>query len=99
VYLSWLDKTIAENKEELTKKRMNYCYVSPLSSIHYESNRITHWQYLKIVRYSLFEVKADTLLSLDKVPFMKEAYDKQRKLEQSRSAETMEYLKKRSLQK
>ncbi|WP_162817978.1 hypothetical protein U0035_02155 [Niabella yanshanensis] len=98
-YLSFIDKSITEREKELSGKWMDYKYVSPLSSIHHKSNMINRWQYLKIVRYSIFEVKADTLLSLDKIPFMREAYQKEVAREQKRSAETIEFLRKRSVLK
>ncbi|MCH5720119.1 hypothetical protein [Niabella hibiscisoli] len=98
-YLSYIDKNIAEQEKELSGKWMDYKYVSPLSSIRLRSNMINYWEYLKIIRYSIFEVKADTLLSLEKVPFMRKAYLKEVALEQKRSSETVEYLRKRSILK
>ncbi len=71
VYLSYLDRSIENSSDSLSKKVVLYEYQDPLSSYFDKYKMVSYLDYLRVVRYSLFQVKSDSLVSLDEVPSMK----------------------------
>lgn len=66
VILSYLDKAIQENKEELEKETVWYNYQDPLNSHVDFKNRISLLKFYQILSYSI-ESKKDVLPNLSQI--------------------------------
>jgi hypothetical protein len=73
-YLTYLNKAINEQAEILSRE-----YVDWQPKLIYESRAVDYYyisklDYLKAIRYSLFDQKSDSLLPLGKIPGIKPRY-------------------------
>ncbi|WP_256007485.1 hypothetical protein [Pedobacter deserti] len=74
VYLAYINKEITTNADSLSKQYINYQYIPPHDSGARDRYVISKLDYLRAVKYSLFEYESDELLELYLIPGVKMKY-------------------------
>lgn len=96
-YIPYLDQTISKAADRLVEATVNY-YIQPLvSSDMPDRYVISKLDYLKAVRYSLFDRKADKLLHLYQIPGIKTKYPMPKAYLESLNAIDTSWLIKRTI--
>ena len=75
-YLVYIEKAISTDAERLSKETINYQKNPVWSSAAPDQYVISKLDYLKAVKYSLFDQKSDELLHLYEIPGIKLKYGK-----------------------
>lgn len=73
-YLAYIERTVKENAETLSNEKITYEKISVWDSGVLDRYVISKLDYLKAVKYSLFEQKSDELLHLYQIPGIKLKY-------------------------